>query len=142
MTKRVIRTTRRIQTDGDAAPVETVHEREVDRVLRNGAELQAHEQDETVPVYYTTEPVVHVTGEQATALTAWLHSLQHITQRQLTILRNLDYRLTRLEAVNRARDTTPGVERATWWALWGLLMLILGAALVVILILIFSATLH
>ncbi len=142
MTKRVIRTTRRIQVNGDAEPVETVHEREVDRVMRNGGELQVREQEETLPVYYTAEPVVRASHTQVTILNSWLHSLQNITQRQLVILRDLDYRLTRLEDANRARETPPSLERATWWALWGLLMLVFGSALVVVLILIFSALLR
>ncbi len=144
MTRRVIRTTRRVQVNGEDEPVETVHEREVERVLRNGNDLQVYETDDrTSPDYYVpAEPAVRATREELTVLNSWLQTLQNLTQRQLAILRDFDLRVTRLEELNRLRSPTPSVERATWWALWGILMLILGAALVVILFLIFSSTLH
>ncbi len=141
MTRRVIRTTRRVQVNGEDEPVETVHEREVERVLRNGNDLQVYETDDKVqPDYYVpSEPAVRATREELTVLNTWLQTLQNLTQRQLALLRDFDLRLMRLEEANRLRASTPSFERATWWALWGILMLILGAALVVILFLIFSS---
>lgn len=66
------------------------------------------------------------------------HSLQNVFQMQMTMLRDLDARMNRVE---QTRTTAPSPERfyaQTWWALWGILMLILGSALVVVLLLIFK----
>src|SRR5512143_4121979 len=113
MSRRVIRTTRRVQVNGEDEPVETVHEREVERVLRNGNDLQVYETDDKMqPDYYVpSEPVVRATRDEITVLNSWLQTLQNLTQRQLAILRDFDLRVTRLEEANRLRGTTPSFER-------------------------------
>ncbi len=141
MTRRVIRTTKRIQRVDDAEPVETIHEREVDRVIQNDDGLQVYE-EEILPEAYTPEPVVRASSNELTVLNSWLRTFSNISHRQFSILRDFDARLARLEDANRVRQTPPSFERATWWALWGILMLILGAALVVIIILILGSLIH
>ncbi len=141
MTRQVIRTTRRIQTTNEDEPIETIHEREVDCVVRNGTETQLYAQDDALaPV--SPEPLTPMPVSETAALNSWLRSFQNVMQRQFVVLRDVDTRLTRLEVTNRIRETTPSFERSTWWALWGILMLLLGAALTVILVLIFSSLVH
>ncbi len=67
-----------------------------------------------------------------------LQSMQRAQMQQMYLLRDLDTRLARLENPTRGANanTTPSFERATWWAIWGLLMLILGGALTVVIMLI------
>ncbi len=70
------------------------------------------------------------------ALTTWSQTLQNNQQQQLAILKEIDARLARLEEYTRPSPTSNTYERASWWALWGVLMLILGAALVILILLI------
>ena len=141
MTRQVIRTTRRIQTADEDAPLETIHEREVERVVRNGTETPATiQEDGLTPI--APESLTPMPVSETAALNSWLRTFQNVMQRQFTILHDLDTRLTRLEVSNHVRETTPSFERTTWWALWGILMLLLGAALTVILVLIFSSLVH
>lgn len=75
-------------------------------------------------------------------------AVQQTQQQQMYLLREMDARLARLEEnarVVRYDDATRPViasamsfERSSWWAIWGLLMLIMGAALAVIIILLVS----
>lgn len=80
-------------------------------------------------------------------LSALIQAVQQTQTQQMFLLRNLDARLARLEesprpfAAVRAQGNAQtqngnAFERATWWAIWGLLMLILGGALSVVLLLI------
>jgi hypothetical protein len=64
-------------------------------------------------------------------------SLQNVFQMQMTMLRELDTRMNRLEQARPQSTPNAGQFYAqTWWALWGILMLILGSALVVVILLI------
>ncbi|MBI4671094.1 MAG: hypothetical protein HY741_05440 [Chloroflexi bacterium] len=63
-------------------------------------------------------------------------SMQNIFQMQMAMLRQLDVRLNRLEQTRPPQFNTGEFYAQTWWALWGILMLILGAALVMVLTLI------
>lgn len=72
-------------------------------------------------------------------LASMLQSVQQNQTRQLYLLRDFDMRLSRVEVSVQqppAPAPTPTFERTTWWAIWGLLMLILGGALAVVLVLI------
>lgn len=69
-----------------------------------------------------------------------LRSMQHTQMQQTYMLRDMDSRLSRLEDAPRYTQQPmvvppPSFERGTWWALWGLLMLVLGGALAVVMIL-------
>jgi hypothetical protein len=79
---------------------------------------------------------------EATALGALAHVLQNMMLQQTLMLRTFDLRLHRLETTRDRAPQAGSFERATWWMLWGILMLIVGAALTVILFLIFSSVLH
>lgn len=64
-------------------------------------------------------------------------SMQNMIQMQMTMMREIDQRLNRLEQARPQAQPNP--ERfytQTWWALWGILMLILGSALVLVLVMI------
>jgi|GEM_PF-1950216 hypothetical protein len=85
------------------------------------------------------------TAAETVMLTSLIQSVQQTQVQQMYLLRNLDARLARIEEAPRQSVTmapqaiayTPGAfERATWWAIWGLLMLVLGGALAVVLLLI------
>ncbi len=67
-----------------------------------------------------------------------IQSVQNAQTQQMYVMRDLDARLGRLEqnARPQAATATPSFERGTWWAIWGLLMLILGGALAVVIVLI------
>ncbi len=67
-----------------------------------------------------------------------MRSMQQTQNQQIYLMRDLDVRLARLEgtAVARAQATPATFERVTWWAIWGLLMLILGGALTIVIVLI------
>jgi hypothetical protein len=70
-----------------------------------------------------------------------IQSVQSAQSQQMYLLRDMNARLARLEdSARQAAVENPGqtssVERATWWALWGVLMLILGGALAIVTLLI------
>lgn len=67
-----------------------------------------------------------------------LQSVQRTQMQQTYLLREFDTRLTRIESgiQTSAKNQAQSFERATWWAIWGLLMLILGGALAVLTVLI------
>ncbi len=166
MPRRIIRTTRKIQYNEDGEPIETVVSRQeqqpVDPLTGEETTYEPARPQQRVTYTYPagTQPVQETqvyepeTGVQRVTYTypapvpavqqtdlvepQWSRTLRRVTDRQLQILRDLDMRVSNLEAQDEAAAQTPSFERATWWALWGLLMLILGAALVVIILLIFS----
>lgn len=72
------------------------------------------------------------------ALGNLIQSVQQTQVRQLYMMRDMDVRIARIEAPLPAQPVyvQPTYERATWWALWGLLMLILGGALSIVIMLI------
>ncbi len=141
MARRIVRTTRRIQTNGVEEPPEVIHEREVRRVIRDTDPEQDYEVERSLQTvdYLPPETVRPGYGEMS-ELHTWVRSIQDMTQRQLAILRDFDIRLRNLEYRNRAAEDS--FARLTWWALWGILMLILGSALVVVLILIIASLPH
>jgi|GEM_PF-6988553 hypothetical protein len=63
-------------------------------------------------------------------------SMQNMFQMQMNMLRDLETRMTRVEQTRPPQANMGQFYAQTWWALWGILMLILGAALVMVLILI------
>jgi hypothetical protein len=70
-----------------------------------------------------------------------IQSVQTAQTQQMYVLRDIDSRLSRLEDSARYSaaappPANPSFERATWWAIWGLLMLILGGALAIVTLLI------
>lgn len=71
-------------------------------------------------------------------LGSMLRSLQQNQNQQMLWIRDFDARINRIEVNTRppAAVVTPSFERATWWALWGLLMLVLGGALTIVIMLI------
>ena len=71
-------------------------------------------------------------------LGSMLQSMQQTQMQQMYLMRDFDTRLGRLEQTARpnAPAASPSFERVTWWAIWGLLMLILGGTLTVVIILI------
>ncbi len=148
MPRRIIRTTRKIQYNEDGEPIQTV----VSSTQEQPAVEQPAEQTEVYEpprglerVTYTyappTQPVQQVVSTELVE-PQWSRTLRRVTERQMQILRNLDLRLANLESADERAAENPSFERATWWALWGILMLILGAALVVILLLILTGIPH
>lgn len=69
-------------------------------------------------------------------LGSMLQSMQSVQQQQLLVLRDMDVRVAKLETGVNNQPQPASFERGTWWALWGLLMLIMGSALAIITILI------
>ncbi len=145
MPRRIVRTTRRIQYNEDGEPIETVVSSTQERpALSPGdatQETEVYEPErglERVAYTYSTPAATtrRVVRTEILDPQEWGQTLRTITQRQMQILRDFELRLASVEDATRAREGT--FERATWWALWGVLMLILGAALVVILLLIFT----
>lgn len=100
----------------------------------------------------TPNPVIAVNSNPPTAYAAnntptmsemlvlgsMVHSIQQSQTQQLYLMRQMDTRLTQIENSARVNIVAPNnsFERATWWALWGLLMLILGGALTIVVMLI------
>ncbi len=171
MPRRIIRTTRKIQYNEDGEPIETVVSRQeqqpVDPLTGNAQETVYEPASTQQRVTYTyppaTQPVQETqvydpeTGVQRVSYTypaaptvqqtelvepQWSRTLRRVTDRQLQILRNMDMRISNLEAADDQGVADASFERATWWALWGILMIILGAALVVILFLILTGLPH
>jgi hypothetical protein len=76
------------------------------------------------------------------ALGTVLQALQQTQIQQLYLVRGMETRLARLEELAQnargaqSQTATDSFERATWWALWGLLMLVLGGALAAVTMLI------
>lgn len=91
----------------------------------------------------TANPVVvnqptHPSASEMIVLGSMLRSLQQNQNQQNLWLRDFDARINRIEINTRppAAAATPAFERVTWWAIWGLLMLILGGALTIVIVLI------
>ena len=88
----------------------------------------------------TTAPTAN--NPDAVTLATVLQSMQQTQLQQMYVLRGMETRLTQLEqsaatAQNaKSQTASDSFERTTWWALWGLLMLILGGALAVVAMLI------
>ena len=88
----------------------------------------------------TTAPTANNTD--AVTLATVLQSMQQTQLQQMYVLRGMETRLTQLEQsamnarVAQSQAASDSFERTTWWALWGLLMLILGGALAVVAMLI------
>ena len=149
MPRRIVRTTRRIQYNEDGGPIETVVSSSQEQpALSPGAttqETDVYEPErglERVAYTYTNSPPAtrRVVRTEVLDPQEWGQALRSVTNRQLQMFREIELRLSSLEDANRAREGS--FERATWWALWGIVMLILGAALVVILLLIFTGLPH
>ncbi len=86
----------------------------------------------------TTTTPQPANSSEMVVLGSMLQSVQQTQMQQIYMLREFDSRIARLEQASRPNQApqTPTYERATWWALWGLLMLVLGGALTVVLVLI------
>jgi hypothetical protein len=71
-------------------------------------------------------------------LGSMMRSMQNSQNQQIYLMRDLDVRLARLEGTAQATIAVQPAtfERITWWAIWGLLMLILGGALTIVIMLI------
>jgi hypothetical protein len=97
----------------------------------------------------TPNPLMQVNPQSQSAspetlmIASFLQTVQQTQTQQMFLLRSLDARLARLEtrpvaleATNVRPISSASFERATWWALWGMLMVILGGALAIVLFLI------
>jgi hypothetical protein len=139
MAKKIIREAREKTVDDRGRPVEAVQDREVVRTLREPEEFKVYDQGSSLPDYYRpNEPAVSRSNGLA-AVSTKLQAQEKWARQQSAVLRDFDYRLTHLEEANHAWGAAQSIEQATWWALWGILMLILGSALAVIIVLIFSS---
>lgn len=89
------------------------------------------------PPYIVVEPGVPP-QQELTQFGMFTRSLENMFQMQMTMLREMDRRMNRLEQPQPTPRPARGEQfyAQTWWALWGILMLILGAALVVVVVLI------
>src|SRR5438477_3813715 len=75
------------------------------------------------------------TSSDMMVLGSMIQSMQQTQMQQMYLMRDFDARIGRLEQAARPQATpTPSFERVTWWAIWGLLMLILGGTLTVVII--------
>lgn len=87
-------------------------------------------------------PAPTANRQDALALAAALQSIQQTQLQQMYALRGMETRLAQLEqnawAARGGQNSgaSDSFERATWWALWGILMLILGGALMSVIMLI------
>lgn len=136
MSRKIIRTTQqRIVTDR-AAPVETIQEREVVRAVRGRDGLLEYQSSTTVPELYQPNLPAVASRDEVAVLGSRVRALENETQSRSVIQHDLDYRVTHLEEANRGWGAAYAVERATWWTLWYILMLVLGSALVIFITLI------
>ncbi len=106
--------------------------------------VKPYDADWVVPTALDTPPVTIYTPGPAELSDQgiWARALQSILLQQSMLLRSFDLRLRHLETKNRETDRNAYFEHMTWWMLWGMLMLITGAALTVILVLIFYSFLR
>lgn len=142
MANRFIGTTQQTTVDDRGRPLETVEEREVVRTLREPVATKVYDPGSSVPDRYrSNEPAISATSELAEVATR-VRAQESWARTQSGVLRDIDYRLTHIEETNRAWAVMQSAEQRTWWALWGILMLILGSALAVIIVLIFTSAVH
>ncbi len=116
-------------TDADSAPWSAAPSPMIAR-----GDAQLYPLSPNPVVVNTTNPP----SSEMLVLGSMLQTMQRAQTQQMYILREMDSRLARLEHDARSAPRAQGAafERATWWAIWGLLMLILGGALVVVIMLI------
>jgi hypothetical protein len=142
MSRKIIRTTRRIQYNEDGEPVETYvssTQQQPDYVLGPGEQVETYDPTADTRVTYSYPGPTTVTSPvETTVVHDWARNLRAATQRQFEMLREFDLRIGHLEDVTARSANSTSFERGTWWALWGVLMLLLGSALIVILLLIFT----
>lgn len=85
-------------------------------------------------------PIVAANATDMATLGSMIQSVQQTQMQQVYLLREFDARVARLEQAvspyTSPTNATASFERATWWAIWGLLMLILGGTLTIVIVLI------
>ncbi len=93
------------------------------------------------PSSYTPPPIsIHSTIPAGVpAASFWAHMLETIFTQQSMLMREFDLRLRHLERNDTRASGGISFEHATWWMLWGILMLILGVTLIVVLVLVFQS---
>lgn len=138
MARKFIRTTQQKTVDERGRQVETVQEREVIRSDRAPEVMNVYEAGSMLPQYYTrTEPVILPSNTWA-IVDNRLEAQERIARQGSAKLNEIDRRLAYVEGVNQAWSAAESYGQLTWWALWGILMLILGSALAIVLVLIFT----
>ena len=142
MATRVTQTTQQTDDVDQIQPISfsfsAPEDREVKMVFgRRGASFQAEPPAAAANRASVVETAAQPSMPELIALGTWAQSFTSLQQQQIAMLRDFDVRLAELEGLVSARPTSTSTERATWWALWGLLMLILGGALTILILLIF-----
>ena len=142
MATRVTQTTQETEDMDRIQPISfsfsAPEDREIKMVVgRRGAAFQS-EASAPAPARATiVETAAQPSTPELITLGTWAQSFTSMQQQQIAMLRDFDVRLAQLENIVSARPAGTSTEGATWWALWGLLMLILGGALTILILLIF-----
>lgn len=123
-------------------PVETVQQREVVRTIREPDSETVYEPGTSSPDLYARPGPLVTTTNGFAGLNARLRAQENWARQESSVLQDVNYRLTSLEDGTHIWTSAMSLEQTTWWALWGILMLVLGSALAVIMILIFASLLH
>lgn len=143
MAKRIVRTTQERIYSATGKPVETVQAREVVRTVREPEGMKVYDPGTALPERYRfSAATISPDEDRLTEVATRVRAQESWMRTQSGVLRDIDYRLIRLEEGNRAWTAVRSFEQNTWWTLWGVLMLIVGSALAITLILIFTAAVH
>ena len=142
MAKRIFRTTQERTVDTSGRPIETVKEREVVRTLKEPEGVKVYEPGTALPERIRTEEITVSEASQLAEVATRVRAQESWARTQSGVLRDIDHRLTRLEDTSRGYAVMQSIEQTTWWALWGILMLIVGSALAVVIILIVTSAAH
>jgi hypothetical protein len=140
MAKRYVRETQERIVDDGGRPVETVKEREVVRTLREPEAAKVYDPGSALPERYRPKDAALSKPNGLAEIATRVRAQESWARTQSGVLRDIDYRLSRLEEASPTWTAMQSIEQTTWWVLWGILMLILGSALAVVLILIFAST--
>jgi hypothetical protein len=142
MARRFIRTMQQSTVDDRGRPVETVKEREVVRALREPEGVTVYDPGSALPERYRTSQPAVSEPDGLTEIVRRVRAQESWARTQSGVLREIDYRLGRVEEASQAWAATRSIEQTTWWALWGILMMMLGSALTVVLALIFTSAIR
>lgn len=144
MARRIIRTTEQTAEidrgpvfEGES-PVQPMQGRVALRTHRETLGETMYDPGTTAPKVYTGPAPLVTNSHGLAGLSSRMQAQEDWSRQQTLLLQDIGDRLTNLEEGTHIWTSAMSLEQSTWWALWGVLMLVLGSALAVLVILVFS----
>ncbi len=114
----------------------------VERIENRSLQVYDSHSAPQAPSYVVTDRPLSSTDSGLLALGAWARTVQDLMQQQMALFHQFDSRLSRIEQATQKTARGRTLEQQTWWALWSITMLLLGAALTVVIFVILMTVLR